>query len=834
MENIKEEQENFWSSREEQQLHQLEESGVIKFPLFLVPIKSEKEEIPVLSQLYRSQSDESAQAESPAQADGEDNKIPQPDNSGPYTDGRNSDISETETDDSFEWYPTLTYSNQHRSEKPVACLEHCERWRQNDNEKMQPTSHTGEEPFGCSNQEEQELHQLECDIKLPLTLVPIKSEKEEKPVLSQLYQSQSHESAQAEPPASSSYAPRTLTTQADGEDSRIPQPDSNSGPYAEGRNSDISETETDDSFEWYPTLTYSNQHKSEKTVGCLGHGKRWRQNDNEKMHPTRHTGEKPFGCSNQEEQQLHQLECGIKLPLTLVPIKSENEEKPVLSQLYRSQSDENAQAESPVSSSYAHRTVTAQADGEDNRIPQPDSNSGPYTEGKTLDISETETDDSFEWYPTLTYSKHKSEKPAECLEHGKRWRQNDNEKKHLKSHTDDKPFGCSECGKTFGRKSYLKAHMRIHTGEKPFACSDCSERFGTKASLIAHMRIHTGEKPFGCSECGETFRQKCNLKAHIKRHKGKKPFCCSVCAEKFRYKGKLNQHMRMHPGEKPFVCSDCGKRFGKKGILDVHKRTHTGEKPFACSDCGERFGRKDNLNAHIKIHTGEKPFCCSECGGTFRQKCHIKAHIKSQEGKKPFRCSVCAGRFRFKGQLDEHMRRHTGEKPFACSDCGKRFGKKRILTEHKRTHTGEKPFACSHCGERFGKKYNLNVHIRIHTGEKPFGCSECGKTFGRKRYLKAHMRIHTGEKPFGCSECGKTFGQKNYLKVHTRIHTGEKQFGCSKCGVRFRHKSNLTTHMKSHKGKKPFVCSECDGRFRQKSNLNAHMKRHKGKGKKSK
>ncbi|XP_034017485.1 gastrula zinc finger protein XlCGF57.1-like [Thalassophryne amazonica] len=400
-----------------------------------------------------------------------------------------------------------------------------------------------------SSPEEQQFHQLESDvIKLPLALVSVKSENEEKPVLSQLYLSQSDENAQAEPPVSSSFAHRTLTARADREDSRIPQPDSNLDPYAytKGKNSDISQTETD-SFDWYQTLAYS-KNKSEKPVGCLEHGKRWRQNDKEKMHPKSHTGEKPFGCSNQGEQQLHQLECGIKLPLALVPIKSENEEKPVLSQLYLSQSDENTPAESPACSSFAHRMLTAQADGEDNGILQTDSNSGPHTEGKNLDISETETDDSFEWYPTMTYSKHKSEKPVECLEHCQR-RQNDNDEMHPTSHTGEKPFGCSECGKTFGRKRYLKAHMRIHTGEKPFGCSECDKTFGQKNDLKVHMRIHTGEKQFGCSKCGVRFRHKSNLTTHMNRHKGKKPFVCSECGGRFRQKSNLNVHMKRHKGK---------------------------------------------------------------------------------------------------------------------------------------------------------------------------------------------------------------------------------------------------------------------------------------------
>ncbi|XP_034050128.1 gastrula zinc finger protein XlCGF57.1-like [Thalassophryne amazonica] len=510
------------------------------------------------------------------------------------------------------------------------------------------------------------------------------SEDEEKTQSLQFHQNQKDESTEVELLASNSTEPRRLKTEGHGDDC---------GGSQTTRNSDtsllsvIKEEIVPEHQEW--KLSIGQEDMKEEY-------------------------EKHWIC--QQGQQLHQLEEAViaKFHFTTVPVKSEYDEKPQSSHVHQSRRDDGTEAEPVTSSSSIHRTLTAQADGEDNGGPQPASNFDPIshlqpdTIARSTDSSDTDTDNSCEWKQTRE------------LHSGFNCQTNNNvSKPHRGMQASVKPFDCSECGKRFGQKSDLVIHMRIHTGEKPFGCSECATRFGQKSNLIKHLRIHTGEKPFDCSECGKRFGQKSNLIKHLQIHTGEKPFECSECGTSFRRKGNLISHMRIHTGEKTFGCSECGKRFGQKDNLISHMRIHTGEKPFGCSDCGKEFGNKSNLITHMRIHTGQKPFGCSDCGVSFRRK-------------------------------------HD-------------------LIKHMRIHTGDKPFGCSHCGIRFGRKGTLITHIRIHSGEKPFGCPECKKRFRRRSTLNSHMRIHTGEKPFGCSDCGKTFGYKSSLMKHMRTHTGQAE-----------------------------------------------------------
>ncbi|XP_034049297.1 zinc finger protein 391-like [Thalassophryne amazonica] len=335
------------------------------------------------------------------------------------------------------------------------------------------------------SQQRQQQHQLEeTDItKLVFTGVPVKSEcNDEKPQSSQLHQSQSDEGTEAEPVASSSSVHRILTTQADGEEDGGPQPASNLGPNSNlqpdrnGRSSDTSDPETDDSCDWKQTRElhsgfdcqtnntvskhYRRMKASGKPFACSECGKRFGRNGSRIRHMRIHTGQKPFDCS----------ECGKRFGQKGCLVR--------------------------------HMKI--------------------HTGEKPFDCSEC----SERFVQKSDMNKHMrihtGEKPFDCSECCKRFGQKGGLIRHMRIHTGEKPFDCSACGKRFGYQSSLSAHMRIHTGEKPFACSDCGKIFRHQGNLMTHMRIHMGQKPYSCSECGKRFRQKSTLITHMRSHTNRK------------------------------------------------------------------------------------------------------------------------------------------------------------------------------------------------------------------------------------------------------------------------------------------------------------------------
>ncbi|XP_069016530.1 zinc finger CCCH domain-containing protein 18-like [Embiotoca jacksoni] len=252
---IKEEEEELWSSQEEEQLHGPEED-ITRFPFTAVPVKSEDdEEKPQSSHLHQRRTED----------DGE--KL------------QSSHLHQRQTEDDGEKLQSSAKPRDVVHHLVVIKEEVPHEWSPSLDQQDPELLHIKEEEEELwSSQEEEQLHGPEEDItRFPFTAVPVKSEDdEEKPQSSHLHQRQTEDDGET-----------TVKTESDGEDCGGPEPARNTHPnsplltHTDGKvfetdvsvdddDDDEDEDDDDEDDEWQEPLTGSPPRPGSKHQSTPG------------------------------------------------------------------------------------------------------------------------------------------------------------------------------------------------------------------------------------------------------------------------------------------------------------------------------------------------------------------------------------------------------------------------------------------------------------------------------------------------------------------------------------------------------------------------------------
>ncbi|XP_033870027.3 zinc finger protein 91-like [Acipenser ruthenus] len=377
---------------------------------------------------------------------------------------------------------------------------------------------------------------------------------------------------------------------------------------------------------------------------------------------------------------------------------------------------------------------------------------------------------------------------------------------------------CTVCQKCFNSPYKLQRHFLIHTGQKPFQCSDCGKSFRQLVHLKLHTRTHeepsTSMHSFENVEFGNR-----NISNNCQQHPNDSKSSEFEDNSGISLQSYKLQDLEFNNSEIPEISDSAfsdsyhleGCAFNSSKSLEYkvtekcleteNKSAHRSPKgrqnmKHQCIVCLKCFNSPSKLNRHSLIHTDQRPFNCQECGKTFRQLAHLKVHQQTHRNNSTIGLSFHQGAVLDSDQIDNQEQSHGEHQPSVC-EVNPAISLQPYNTQehrpkciyppsemecsmHQRTPNISSISVDSLTESALAYEFKTErdhigddcVHARLHSASnnERHKCTVCFKSFKFASELERHSLTHTGLKPFKGPDSGNTFRQAALLKNHQVKH----------------------------------------------------------------
>ncbi|XP_056901501.1 zinc finger protein 1035 [Takifugu flavidus] len=394
------------------------------------------------------------------------------------------------------------------------------------------------------------------------------------------------------------------------------------------------------------------------------------------------------------------------------------------------------------------------------------------------------------------------------------------------------PFQCPHCEQTFRYNSLLMRHLVSHTGLQPYVCAHCGERFSTQTKCSLHeascSQVSIAEEPnvelksekdtanvpkaegdamYNCRFCTRTFMKARNLRRHILTHNEVNPYRCKACDSCFSRYDHLKVHQTHCKRERTRleVCipkislDDVGKGWQNKYTFETSKK----QDAFDCDICSKSFSTQSILARHNSMFHMSGSFKCLACDSSFTHESSLRKHIKKKK--------TCA---RISKTKATGLTLHTNPDPTKNVTKPLSVVRNRILHRAQPHFDKNSKYLCSYCPRVFTNNSQLRVHTYLHTGERPYSCNYCGDKFIRRDYLQRHFLKCTKKEQHNkvpCDTCNGFFTsdqlethkiscisnptpKSSAVSLQPSPGSPPKGFPCAYCSFRFLLFSQLQEH----------------------------------------